>query len=158
MKFLSVSLFVILSVVSSLSFAKTVIGIYEHVALPVQGLTLKAKIDSGAKNSSLHAVDINLFLQNGRQWVSFKTENGKGEVINLSAPVHRIAKIKRHNQPSQKRPVIKTEVCIGNTLRTVEVNLIDRSVLNYPLLIGRSYIEDNFLIDVSQSYTREPNC
>lgn len=144
--------------VSPSAFAKQVIGIYETVALPTEGLELKAKIDSGARHTSLHALDIKIFKQNGKDWVAFKTNNGKGDTISLSAPVHRIAKIKRHNAPSQSRPVIITGVCIGNVLRNVEVNLIDRSRLNYPLLIGRSYIEGNFLIDVAVKNTVKPNC
>jgi hypothetical protein len=138
--------------------AKQIIGIYEKVALPTEGLVLKAKIDSGAKNTSLHALNIQLFQQNGKQWVSFDTVNGNDEKISLSAPVHRIAKVKRHNALSQKRPVIITGVCLANFLRNVEVNLIDRGRLNYPLLIGRTYLEGTFLIDVSLRYTTQPNC
>jgi hypothetical protein len=157
MKFIHFSSLLLL-LVAPLASAKQIIGIYESVSLPTEGLELKAKIDSGAKNTSLHALNINIFKQNGKDWVAFETVNEKGNMVSLSAPVHRIAKIKRHNAPSQSRPVIIAGVCIGNVLRNVEVNLIDRSKLNYPLLIGRSYIEGNFLIDVALSYTVQPNC
>lgn len=140
------------------SYAKQIVGIYETVSLPTKGLELKAKIDSGAKNSSLHALNIKRYQQNNKEWVSFDTVGKKGEKISLSAPVARIAKIKRHNGISQERPVIIVGVCIGNILRDVEVNLIDRSILNYPMLIGRTYLEGNFLIDVSKQYTAKPNC
>ncbi len=155
LRFLSL---VLLSCLAFSASAKQIIGINEQVALPTEGLELKAKIDSGAKNTSLHALNIKLFQQNGKQWVSFDTLNQKKETISLSAPVHRIARIKRHNGKSQERPVIITGVCIGNILRNVEVNLIDRSRLNYPLLIGRTYLDGNFLIDVSLKYTVKPNC
>lgn len=147
-----------LLLMSSSVFAKQIIGINEEVSLPIEGLTLKAKIDSGARNTSLHATNVKLFKQNEKDWVSFTTVDGKGGTIVLSAPVHRVARVKRHNGPSQNRPVIITSVCIGNVLRNVEVNLVDRTKLNYPLLIGRSYMEGRFLIDVSLKYTVKPNC
>jgi len=139
-------------------YSKQIVGIYEKVSLPTKGLVLKAKIDSGAKNSSLHAVNIKRYQQNNKEWVLFETVDKKGGKIALSAPVARIARIKRHNGISQERPVIIVGICIGNILRDVEVNLIDRSILNYPLLIGRTYLDGNFLIDVSKQYTTKPNC
>jgi len=150
--------FLLSLVISPFSHSKQIMGIYEKVALPTQGLVLKAKIDSGAKNSSLHAVNIKLYQQNEKEWVSFDTLDGHGDQVSLSAPVHRIARIKRHNGASQKRPVVIMGICVGNILRTVEVNLIDRSRLNYPMLIGRTYLDGNFLIDVSQQYLQKPNC
>lgn len=154
----SISFILVLLVFSPMALAKQIIGIYEKVALPVHGLVLTAKIDSGARNSSLHAVNIKLFQQNDREWVSFDTVNGSGGMIHLSAPVHRIASVKRHSGKSQKRPVVIMSVCIDRILRNVEVNLIDRSILNHPLLIGRSYLEGRFLIDVSKKYLFKPNC
>ncbi len=151
-------LLLMLVFISPMGFSKQIIGVNEQVELPIEGLKLKAKIDSGAKNTSLHALDIKRFEQNGKDWVSFKTTDGEGKLIDLSSPVHRIARIKRHNSPSQERPVILTTVCIANVLRTVEVNLIDRSKLIFPLLIGRSYLDGYFLIDVSLKYTTKPNC
>jgi len=157
MKFIS-STFILLLLASPFSYAKQIVGIYEKVALPTQELILKAKIDSGAKNTSLHALNIKLFQQNEKEWVSFDTLDGRGGLVSLSAPVYRIARIKRHNGASQERPVVIMGVCIGNISRKVEVNLIDRSRLNYPLLIGRTYLDGHFLIDVSQQYLQNPNC
>ena len=138
--------------------AKTIIGLYEKVAFPVQQFTLKAKIDTGARHSSLHALNIKIYQQNSKDWVSFDTEDDKGKTISFSAPVHRIARVKRHNGVTQKRPVIITSLCIGNILREVEVNLIDRTRFNYRLLVGRSFLEKNFLVDVANEYTQKPNC
>ena len=102
-----------LLVLTPVSYAKVIIGIYEQVALPTKGLVLKAKIDSGAKNTSLHAVNIKLFKQNDKDWVSFDTINGKGETLSLSAPIYRIARIKRHSGVSQERPVKLRHQAIG---------------------------------------------
>ena len=143
---------------STLAGAKAIIGVYENASIPEFDLTLKAKIDTGARHSSLHAENIKLFKKEDRQWVSFSTKNDKGELVSFTKPVHRIAKIKRHNGVSQQRPVIITNICIANTLYIAEINLIDRSALNYPMLIGRSYLKHNFLVDVSEKYTKKPQC
>jgi len=139
-------------------FSKQIIGIYETVSLPTKNLVLRAKVDSGATNSSLHAVNIKRYYHHQREWVSFDTVNENGNVVSLSAIVKRTAKIKRHDGNSQERPVIEIGLCIGSIFREAEVNLIDRSMFDYSLLIGRSYLEGNFLIDVSIEYSAKPDC
>ena len=54
--------------------------------------------------------------------------------------------------------MVRLGICIGRVLKYTEVNLVDRSGFDYPLLIGRSFLTDDFLIDPGKTKTLEPNC
>ncbi|MFV3382578.1 ATP-dependent zinc protease [Pseudomonas sp. NY15354] len=122
----------------------TLYGRYENIALPELGETLKAKMDTGAYTASLSAKDIELFTRDGDEWVRFRlaTKDADGKVYEHE--LSRISKIKNRVDEDEegdvpevsKRPVIDLELCLGDVKRTVEVNLVDRSHFNYPLLIG----------------------
>ena len=122
----------------------TIYGRYENIALPELGETLKAKMDTGAFTASLSAKDIELFTRDGDEWVRFRlaTKDSDGKVYEHK--VSRISKIKGRADEEEegdapeisKRPVVDLELCLGDVKRTVEVNLVDRSSFNYPLLVG----------------------
>jgi hypothetical protein len=142
----------------SLSFSKETVGWVEKVKIYPGGLVVKAKIDSGAKTSSLNCKCYNFFKRNGKDWVKFTVVNAEGVTIELEQPIVRIAKIKRHYEELQGRPVIKLGICLANTYQETEFTLIDRSGLNYQALIGRRFLQDNFLIDPGETFSREPVC
>jgi hypothetical protein len=137
---------------------KQIAGWIEQAALMPSGIVLKAKLDTGAKNSSLDAKDMQFFTKDEQQHVHFKVKNKAGESVEIIEPVLRHIDIKRHFGRSQERPVIMLSICIGKVLKEVAVNLVDRSGFNYPLLIGRSYLSKDFLIDASLKYQLEPAC
>lgn len=97
-------------------------------------ITLEAKVDSGADHSSLHAIKIEAFESNGLQWVSFETVHGKV----IEKPVVRVAQIKTKAKGVQDRYVVQLAVCFAGRVDVVEVNLVNRSHFNYPMIIGRS--------------------
>ena len=138
--------------------AKEVVGWVEKVQIFPGELVVKAKIDSGAKTSSLNCKCYNFFERDGKEWVKFTVVNEAGDTIELEQPVVRIAKIKRHYNEKQERPVVKLGLCLANTYKETEFTLIDRSGLNYQILVGRQYLEDEFLIDPGETYTRKPAC
>jgi hypothetical protein len=138
--------------------AKQVVGWVENARIEPDGLLVKAKVDSGAKTSSLNCSCRQFFEKNGERWVRFGVTNSKGEVTRLERKVERMATIKRHFGESQERPVIKLGVCLGKIFREVEVNLVDRSGFNYQMLIGRSFLEGEFLIDPDKTYLAKPSC
>ena len=142
----------------NLAEAKEVIGIYEKVKINRIGLVFKAKIDTGAKNSSLNSNNINLINKNGGTWVKFDVTNKSGESATLERPLERFVNIKRKKAEAQKRPAVLLNLCLGGVLKEVEVNLVNRGNFNYKVLIGRSFLQDNFIVDVSKSYTRDPHC
>ena len=135
-----------------------VAGWVERVSIHPGNLKIKAKLDTGARHSSLNAAHIDAFERGGEKWVRFDVINWKNRIERIEAKVIRTAKIKQHGRESAKRPVIQMGICLGTVYKEVEVNLQNRSNFNYQLLIGRSFLKNAFLVDVSATFTREPNC
>ena len=137
---------------------RQVFGRLEIVRIYPGDLRLRARLDTGAKNSSLDAQDITEFERNGERWIRFLVMNHKGERVTLERKVYREVKIKRKRGKPQKRMVIKLGICLGNIFREVEVNLVDRSKFNYPMLIGRSFMENRVVVDPAVKYVTRPSC
>jgi hypothetical protein len=135
-----------------------VAGWVENVSIFPGDLKIKAKLDTGAMNSSLNAKHIEEFERDGEKWVRFKLKNWKERTENIEARVIRTATIKQHEPQSVTRPVIRLGICLGNVYKEVEVNLQDRSKFNYQMLIGRSYLRKSILVDSSATFTVQPDC
>jgi hypothetical protein len=133
-------------------------GWIEKAVLLPQNISLHAKLDTGARTSSINAPDPDYFERNGKQWVRFRVTNKDIESVMIEAPVVRESNIKRHFGEKQTRPVIRLQICIGDVLKTVEVNLVDRSGLNYQLLVGRNFLKDSYLVHSGSTYTLSPDC
>ncbi len=133
-------------------------GWIEKAVLYPKGIVLHAKLDTGAKTSSLHAPDPEFFTRDGKEWVRITVTNKDIETVMVEAPVERNAKIKRHFGESQTRPVILLDLCIGNVRKTEEVNLVDRAGMNYQLLVGRNFLKGALLIDSGETYLLSPDC
>jgi hypothetical protein len=138
--------------------SKEVVGWVEKVSVHPGGLVLKAKVDSGAQTSSIHCDCQRIIEKDGEKWINFTVTNEKGDAITLERKVLRFVKIKRHFGEKQERAVVKIGICLKNIYKEVEVNVIDRSGLNYSLLIGRNYLAGDFLIDTEAKFTGKPNC
>lgn len=138
--------------------AKEVVGWVENVRLYPGDILVRAKLDSGAKTSSLHCDCITPIMVDGKQWVSFSVEGNSGKIHSIKKPIKRIAKIKRHFGEVQIRYVIEMGVCLGNVFSQEEITLVDRSGFNYPMLIGRSFLKKRFLLDPGKTYTTKPDC
>lgn len=154
----SIPLFVLLLCFTIEAGAKELIGRVEEVLVSQKNLLVKAKIDTGALNSSLNCDCKTYRKNNGETWIKLKITNYKGQSIQLDKPVVRQAIIKRHGEKRQIRDVIKLELCLGSVRKKVEVNLINRTGFNYQLLIGRSFLQGSFLIDVDKTYLTKPHC
>jgi hypothetical protein len=139
-------------------YGKAVIGWVEKAAIHPGNFQLKAKIDSGAKSSSIHCDCQSTIKRNGEDWLRFTVTNDKGEQVTLERKILRTVKIKRHFGEKQQRPVIKLGICLKNIYKETEVNVIDRGGLNYQLLIGRDFLAGDFLIDTDARFTSNPDC
>jgi hypothetical protein len=136
-----------------------IFGWVEWVKLLDGELRLKAKLDTGAANSSLDATSISRFRKGGERWVRFTVTNPESnESLELKKPLVRNVRIVRHDGDHQRRPVIEMPICLGNQIRQVEVNLIDRSNFIYPMLLGRSALKGFALIDSGQTFQYPPSC
>ncbi|MCI0506988.1 MAG: ATP-dependent zinc protease [Gammaproteobacteria bacterium] len=146
------------TVLPSLSAEKQTIGWAEQVTIADQEVTLSAKMDTGATHSSLNTPELHLFKKNDESWVKFAVARQDGQILQFEARVVRMVKIKQKGERAQVRPVIHMVLCLGNVLKKVEVNLADRSKFDFPILVGRSFLQDEFIIDVSKKFTTTPHC
>lgn len=123
---------------------------------------IKAKLDTGAKTSSINARDIESFTRNGKPWVRFelvlKGIRGKTRTIALERPRLRSVLIKEHNGKPGKRPVVTLELCFSGTPHQIEFTLADRSEFNYPVLLGRRFLAGIAVVDPQATYVTEPDC
>lgn len=130
----------------------------EYVRVYPSGMQFKAKLDSGAKTSSLHATEIEEFERDDEEWIRFVIENHDDEKATLERKIVRFVRIKEHDGSTQRRPVVKMGICLGKLYKEVEVNLVDRSHFNTRMLIGRTYMENDVLIDPATTYSHTPDC
>lgn len=137
-------------------YDKVVLGEVEKVYLPAHKLLFDARIDSGAKRSSMHAENIVPFERDGKDWVHFEMVNTKNERIQVKKKVIKKIKVKRHMQKGQERYVVKMRLNISSLSYLVELSLTDRGQYEYPILIGRNYLKGNAIVDVSKKYTQKP--
>ena len=136
-----------------------IFGWVERVELLDGKFSMKAKLDSGAANSSLDATDIERFQRDDERWIRFTvTDPDTEEQVTMEKELVRNVRIVRHDGEHQRRPVIKLPICLGHQRRVVEVNLIDRSNFIYPLLLGRSALEGYALIDSGATFLFSPEC
>ncbi len=137
---------------------KQIMGWTERVELHPDRLALHAKLDTGALNSSLHALNPQFFKRAGVRWVRFTVTNRVGEFVTFERPIVRMARIKRIGGTLRIRPVIELGICVGRVYRDVRVNLEDRTRFNYKLLIGRTFMAGHIVVDPAARYTADPNC
>lgn len=130
----------------------------EKVRVYPSGLMFRAKLDSGAKTSSINATSIKEIKRDGDDWVRFTINNLDGDEDTLELEVERFVKIKQHEGPSDRRPVVRMGVCLGTLYKEVEVNLVDRSRFTTGMLIGRTFMENDVLIDPSTTYSHPAKC
>lgn len=123
---------------------KQIFGLHEHILISELGVSLQAKLDTGATTSSLSAHHIRRFKRDGESWVRFQLgwDGAPDQVYEL--PLARVSRIKRRADdfdPEEEktystRPVVELTVHMGNRQQLIEVNLTDRSAFKYPFLLG----------------------
>ncbi len=114
---------------------------------------IHAKLDTGAENSSLHAPQLHWLKRSHEDWVCFSVTDRDGNSVKMERPVVRRARIKRHAGRSLERPVVLLDICVGSLHKQVEVNLVDRGKFQYLLLLGRSFLAGNLVVDSARRYT-----
>ncbi len=143
---------------------KTTVGWIEMVEILPEHLSLPAKIDTGADNSSLNVSNAEEFMKGDKEWIRFSietdgSEEGEDEKITFERPIVRYAYIKRKGASRQKRAVVLFDLCLGNIYKqNVPVNLADRTGFKYPMLIGRTFLKGAALVDSELTHTQPPSC
>lgn len=132
---------------------KLVVGEIENVRFDNLGIELRARIDTGAATSSLHAVNVRRFQRDGDNWVRFTIDDpATGEPMVLERPRSRRVRILQAGaEDPSTRPVVELRVTLGNSTQTAEFTLADRSGMEFPVLIGRNILRDLMVVDVSKA-------
>jgi hypothetical protein len=128
------------------------IGRIENVILLPWGVKLPARIDTGATVSSLDARELRI----EGDWVEFKLREKYGS-LKLRLPIVDWHHVKSPSA-KQRRPVVEVNLCIGSRKIRTRVNLTDRSMVKYPLILGRSILKEGFVVDVRKSKIVRPVC
>ena len=135
-----------------------VVGYLEDAVILPSGLEIKAKMDTGADVTSIHALNIERYRKDGEDWVSFVVDTGERK-MRFRRAVERIVRIRRAGAVVVERPVVRLRLCIAGYEKLAEVNLADRSRMSSPLLVGRKFMKSGGLvIDSGQTYVGNPIC
>lgn len=135
---------------------KTIIGSQEWVSLPELDIpTIKVRVDSGAKTSALHAVNIQPFQRNNDTWVTFDVypiqNNGK-KVIHCEALVLDKRVVKSSTGNRENRYIIRTNLHINGDSWDIELSLTNRDSMGYRMLLGREAMIGRLIVDPEASF------
>ena len=119
-------------------------------------MLLEARIDTGAETTSLHAENIQLVERDGTRFVTFELASpGGGDKVNVEQKLKRKVRIKRPGEESERRYVVEMWITLGKHSARVETSLSDREGFEYPLSIGRNFLTDAMIVDVSRHHLLE---
>ena len=132
------------------------IGWREWVSLPdFCDSPIKAKVDTGAKTSSLHAPGLLLIEDDDRTLAQFEIHPDHGSTAGKAlvvAPVVDFKTIRSSSGHTERRPVVMTKAEIGDRIMEIELTLTSREAMGFRMLLGRRVLEDRFWVDPSRSF------
>ncbi|MEL6939945.1 MAG: RimK/LysX family protein [Cyanobacteria bacterium J06598_1] len=132
------------------------IGWREKLALPELSVTsVKAKIDTGARSSALHAFDVEVFDRDNEAFVRFKvhpSQRSKKKTVAVEAKLLEMRAVKNSGGQAETRPVIQTTVCTETQQWPIELTLTNRDMMGFRMLLGRQAVRRRFLVDSGKSY------
>jgi hypothetical protein len=141
--------------------ASIIVGWREFLSLPDLGVPrIKAKIDTGARTSVLHAENVRYVRKGGRRMVRFtvlpkqRTEAGAVDAI---APFIEERMVRSSNGESERRPVIQTTLRLRDDEWPIELTLTRRDVMGFRMLLGRAALRGRALIDPGHSFLTTPS-
>ena len=135
---------------------KTLIGWREWVSLPELNIKhIKAKIDTGARTSALHAFKLKPYIKKGVQRIRFSIhplQNNTKKVVECDALVLDRRVVSDSGGHREKRYVIETNIQLGDRLWTIEMTLTNRENMKFRMLLGRTAMDGELIIDPGKSY------
>ena len=131
-------------------------GWEEWLALPDLGVpAIKAKVDTGARTSALHAFRVEPVTRDGVDWVRFwvhPQQRSHDEEVCCEAPVLDRRVVRDSGGHEELRYVIETTVRVGGEDIRAEATLTDRDSMRFRMLLGRTALRKRFLVDSGRSY------
>ncbi len=135
---------------------KKVIGWREWVSLPDLGIdSIKAKIDTGATTSSVHAIHIEEFQRDGQDFARFEIhpfQRDAKRTVRAEAPLIEYRSVRSSSGHESSRPVILTQIALFDQIWPIELTLANRDEMGFRMLIGRRAMRKRFLVDPGASY------
>ena len=136
--------------------AKIIVGWREWLSLPDLGIDkIKAKVDTGARTSCIHAFDIEEFSENGENWVKFTTQPLQDDVdtvVHCRAKVMERKYVTSSSGQRELRYFIETTLVVGSQSWPVRVTLSNRSTMKFRMLLGRTAMENRIVVDPALSH------
>ena len=132
------------------------LGWREWLALPELNIRrIKAKIDTGARTSALHAFFVDPYLKGSQHWIMFgihPDQHNLDIIVECHAPVKDRRLVSDSGGHINRRYVIETQMILGHSVITAEMTLTNRDSMKFRMLLGRTAIQNNFLINPQASY------
>lgn len=130
---------------------KLVVGELEMVTVSPPGQSYRARIDTGATGSSIHATNIVQFERDGESWVRFDLPGANDEAVTLERKVVRRVRVRQAELDDyERRVVVMMNVTLGPISQQLEMSLTDRSAMEFSVLIGRNFLRNTAIVDVSR--------
>jgi hypothetical protein len=136
----------------------TVAGWIETVTFPDYGITLDAKLDTGAVSASLNVTDLERFKRNGKTWYRFTMHGADGKTATVEQQTSRLSRVMRAEVKDTLRPIVRLKVCLAGHEAVTDFNLTDRSGQDTPVLIGRKFLASRVLVDTSRTHLFAKPC
>ena len=135
---------------------KPVLGWREWLTLPDLGVrAIKAKVDTGARSSALHAFDVEHFERDGRRWVRFKLHPFQKDTLTTvaaEAELHCERYVRNSGGHLSLRPVILTTLELDGKRWPIELTLVRRDAMGFRMLLGRQAVRRRFRVEPGRSY------
>ncbi|AVL97266.1 ATP-dependent zinc protease family protein [Microbacterium sp. str. 'China'] len=142
--------------VSRSTHSNTLTGWREWVSLPDLGVDwIKAKIDTGARTSSLHAFDIQEFERDGEAWVRFRVkpwQDSQEDAVVVESPIHDRRAVRSSSGHAQERLVVQLMIRLVDREVMAEVTLSNRDEMGFRMLIGREALRRGYVVDAARSF------